>query len=166
VGERVLVAYRDPTGGYELLRSHWAETDRLVAAAVENRCPDRSASDGWYRCGHADWTAVVDRLDYLSLALCLRCEPTSVRVYLPVWLGIPTGDSDETESTCGALLRVASQADLARLRTRLRQRKARLGTAVKRNRLGVRDAQKRLLAVAGTRERHLSRCARGLSDPE
>jgi hypothetical protein len=158
-----LIVYREPAGGYELFRRHWGETDSLVAAAVENRCPDRSASDGWYRCGQADWSGVVDRLDYLSLALCLRCKPTSVRIYLPVWLGIPTRNGDETESTCGALFRVASQADLIRLRTRLRQRKAQLGTAIEENRLGTTEAQQRLLAVADSRERYLSHSARELT---
>lgn len=156
MSERALVARHDRANQYDLYRSQWAETGRLIDAAVCGRCPVDEMREEWDRCGRSDWSGLIDELDYLGLDLCLRCDPGSVSVFVPVWLGIPTGERDETDPTCGVLVRVESEADRSRLRERVRRRKEQLGTAIESGALGRRAARWILLAVAGSRERYLS----------
>lgn len=160
MGERVLVACHDEAGHYDLFRTQWAESERLVALAARGACPrDVSATERWRPCGRNRWPDIVDELDYLQFDLCLRCYPDGVSSYLPVWSGIPTTECDETDASCGVLLRVESQGDLTRLRARVRRQKERLGEAIERGAKSRRDAQQSLLCVGGARERYLSASA-------
>ena len=160
MGERALAACHDGAGDYELFRTQWADTERLVDAAMRGRClRESSATAQWRRCGRSRWPDIVDELEYLQFDLCLRCEHDAVRVYLPVWLGIPTTDGAETASVCGVLVRIESQDELTRLRARVRRQKERLGEAIERGVTSRRDAQRALSCVGGTRERHFSASA-------
>lgn len=163
MSNRALVVRRE-RDEYECYRTQWVETDRLVETAIRGQCPVTENGESprgrqWDRCGRAKWPKLVDNLDYLSLDLCIRCDPGAVRAYLPVWLGIPTGDCDETASDCGALLHVESRLEFTRLRERVRRHKARLGNAIENGEVGRRAAQRSLLVVVGSRERQLSASA-------
>lgn len=160
MGERALAACHDRAGHYDLFRTQWAESERLVALAARGACPrDVSATERWRRCGRNRWPDIVDELDYLQLDLCLRCYPDGVSSYLPVWTGIPTTEGDETDASCGVLLRIESQSELTRLRARVRRQKERLGEAIERGAKSRRDAQQSLLRVGGAREQYLSASA-------
>ncbi|WP_336327833.1 hypothetical protein [Halovenus sp. HT40] len=161
MGERALAACHDKKGHYDLFRTQWTESERLVNAAARGECPrkDAAGDDQWRRCGRNCWPDIVDELDYLQLDLCLRCYPDGVSSYLPVWTGIPTTEGDETDISCGVLLRVESQSELTRLRDQIRREKERLGDAIERGAKSRRDAQQSLLCVGGARERYLSASA-------
>jgi len=156
MGERALVARRDDDGEYDCHRTQWADTGRLVDTAARGQCPATETGPDWRRCGRAEWLELVDRLNYLNLDLCLRCDPEEVRAYRPVWLGVPAGGSDGTDSTCGTLLRVASREEFARLGERIRRRKERLGETIENGPITPREARRSLLTVAGSRECYLS----------
>jgi hypothetical protein len=164
VGERALVICYDRAERYDCYRSQWAELDCLIDIAVSGQCPVKeantpSAGGEWKRSGRARWAELVDDLDYLSLDICVRCDPDAVSVYLPVWLGIPAGQIDRTESTCGVLLRVESGAEFARRRERIRRHKEILGSAIEGGLIGQKAARQSLLAVIGSHERYLSTSA-------
>jgi hypothetical protein len=116
---------------------------------MSGRCPIGSAvspTAQWKQCGRTRWAELVNDVDYLSSDLCLRSDPALVSVYLPVWLGIPTGERDETDPTCGALIRVGSMPEMTRLNAWLRQEKSRLGRRIERGLSDRREAQRSLLA--------------------
>lgn len=160
MGERALAACHDSAGHYDLFRTQWAESERLVSAAARGECPrDSSATEQWRRCNRSRWPDIVDELDYLQFELCLRCDPDSVTSYLPVWAGIPTTDDDETDASCGVLVRVESRDDLTRLKARVRRQKEQLGEEIERGAKSRRDAQQSLLRVGDAREQYLSASA-------
>ena len=166
MSERVVLAERRRDGPYELFRSQWADTDRLLRAVLEREPIESLLDDSWTACGQVGWGELVDELSYLTLNLCLRRDGADFAAYLPVWAGIPTGERDQTPANCGALVRVTSRPEYNRLRRRLRQQKARLGVAIERGEITVETAQHRLLAGVGPRTRDVAASARHLLDSE
>lgn len=161
MGERVLLARRRRPNLYGLYRTQWADGDRLVDAVTRGRCPTERQTIDWERCGQMKWSALVDGLDYLTLDLCLRCDGSVGSLYLPMWLGIPAGESDETPSTCGVLLRIESRRELSWLRQRVRRQKENLGAKIEDGTVGTDQAQRALLAAVGPHVQYLSASARG-----
>ncbi|MXR52260.1 hypothetical protein GRX03_11680 [Halovenus sp. WSH3] len=160
MGERAVVARHRRLDRYDLSRTQWANTVRICAVAKRGECPTTRASSEWKRCGRIRWEALVDGLDYLSLDLCVRCDETAVRLYLPVWLGIPAGDADEIGTACGLLLRVGSVSGLVQLRGQIRGCKERLGREIESGSLETAEARRILCTEFATRIRYVSASAR------
>lgn len=160
MGERALLARHHRLDLYDLSRTQWADSDRLVDTATRGRCPTEPRKIDWERCGQTRWATLIDDLDYLTLDLCVRCDGPLVRVYLPVWLGIPTGERDETDPFCGVLLRLESRREFSRLREWVRRQKEQLGLQIEHGTVGTEGAQRALLAAVSPYARYLSASAR------
>jgi hypothetical protein len=129
--------------------SQWAGGDECVDAVLSTRggCADPLLDCRWEFLGEREPSALLRTLDYLSLEVVYLVRPGGVRVYLPVWLGIPTAGGNASESTDGVLVRVRSLAELRALRARIRELKGLFGVAVEEGRLSHSEARACLLAT-------------------
>lgn len=157
VGERaVAVCPRSVDGRHaseegllDCFGSQWAGSDERVGAvlATEGGTAGPLLDCQWEHLGVCDSARLPGSLDYLSLDVVYLVRSDGVRVYLPVWLGIPTAGGVETGGTDGVLLRITSLAALRTLRARIRDLKELFGRAVDARRLSYQEARSCLLAT-------------------
>jgi len=155
VGERALAAVCLGDGGQvEVYHSRWAGGDSRLRRVLHAPGDPLDALAGaeWQYRGRQDRTAFHDSVDTLGVDAVYLLPGRGVRVYLPVWLGIP-GTVEQKEKwwagrvTDGVLVRVESFGECRRLRGVVRLLKELCYEAVRRAWFDRRTARN-LLALA------------------
>lgn len=157
VGERALAAVRVRDGSQvEVYYSQWAGGDgrlrRVLHSFGDPLDALTGASAGWRYRGRQDQTTFAGGVDTLGLDAVYLLRDRDVRVYLPVWLGIPraveqTGASWAEQATDGVLVRVETFGECRRLREVVRFLKELFYRAVRRAWFD-RQTARNLLALA------------------
>lgn len=140
VGERALAAVRVGDGGrVDVYHSRWAGGDSRLRRVLHGPGDplDALGDAGWGYRGRQDRTAFPGGVDTLGVDAVYLFPGRGVRVYLPVWLGIPgtaeqTGGSWAGRATDGLLLRVEAFGECRRLRGMARFLKELFCVAVRR----------------------------------
>jgi len=129
--------------------SQWAGSDERVGTVLATPSGSVEPLLGcrWQFLGEREPLALSGTLDHLSLDVVYLVGPGGVRVYLPVWLGTPTAESDASAPTDGVLIGVSSLTELRALRARIRDLKGLFGAAVEGGRLSHSEARACLLTV-------------------
>lgn len=122
MAHRALWARECSDGGYVCYRSRWGGTDRSLTAVCAGRSPGELPVDWTGQREAADFAAVLDSLDYLSLELLYRETGDTTTPFLTFWFGLPLSKATRTPGL-GALLGVRSLQDARQLRTEFRELK-------------------------------------------
>ncbi len=155
VAERALAAVCLEGGGQvEVYRSRWAGGDSRLRRVLHGPGDplDALCDVGWQYRGRQDRTAFPGGVDALGVDAVYLLPGQGVRVYLPVWLGVPrtveqTGESWAERATDGLLLRVGAFGECRRLRGVVRFLKSLFCGAVRRAWIDRKTARN-LLALA------------------
>jgi hypothetical protein len=155
VGERALAVVRVGDGGrVDVYHSRWAGGDSRLRRVLHGPGDplDALGDAEWRYRGRQDRTAFAGGVDTLGVDAVYLLPGRGVRVYLPVWLGMPetteqTGESWAGPATDGLLLRVEAFGECRRLRGMVRFLKELCYRAVRRAWVDCRTARN-LLALA------------------
>lgn len=154
MGERALAAVARASDGrqpvaLDCYRSQWAGSDERAGAvlAVDGGSVEPLLECRWNHAGLWRPCELLRTLDYLSVEILYLVSADGVDAFVPVWLGIPAGNAGRTPSTRGAIVPVASLAELRALRAWIRGLKELFGLAVDDGYLSVAEARACLLTV-------------------
>ena len=155
VSERALAAVTVEGGGQvEIYHSRCAGAESRLRRVLHKPGDPLDALDGvgWQYRGRQDRTAFPGAVDTLGVDVVYLLPDRGVRVYLPVWLGLPgtveqTGTSWVERTTNGVLVRVKAFGECRHLRAEIRFLKELFYGAVRRGWFNRRVAHG-LLALA------------------
>lgn len=136
VGERALAVF--PAG--DLYYSQWGGRDEVLAQVLGSRSPTaqlRSLLTEQWHPRELLSAPLPDAIDYLELAAVYTLSSSGVRVYLPLWFGLPLlaepsniPREDSSSPSLGALVPVDSMDAVSRLRRHFRRDKAELSDGI------------------------------------
>lgn len=150
VGERAVALCHRGSGVYDVYCAQWAGTDCILRTVFESGLEAAISALSTARWDHesiCSKPAAVNRLDYLNTEALFVLEDSSIATYQPIWLGIPTGETDTCPSGNGLCWRIRSLAEYRSLRRNLSRVKTVLGIAVESEQLSPEEATGALLGI-------------------